>query len=119
MKRIFSFFDTKLPGCHRAPEQLGPVVNLKPVERFDQMQPWTELKAFALHMQARLEEKETDPKKMGKSWRSTPMIELEEELRNQVLQLGYAFRRNDKELIRKKAVDVANYCMMIYDNLDR
>lgn len=80
---------------------------------------WPEIIAFGKHMLARLEEKETDPKKMGKSWRSMPMIELEEELRNQVLQLGYAFRRNDKELIRKKAVDAANYLMMIYDNLGR
>ena len=82
---------------------------------------WRELEAFAFEMQRRLEEKETDPKKMGKSWRSMPMIELEEELRNQVLQLGYAFRKmgDDRELIRKKAVDVANYCMMIYDNLGR
>ena len=82
---------------------------------------WNELIEFMGEMQRRLEEKETDPKKMGKSWRSMPMIELEEELRNQVLQLGYAFRKmgDDRELIRKKAVDVANYCMMIYDNLGR
>ena len=83
------------------------------------LESWPALSSFMNHMLARLEEKETDPKKMGKSWRSTPMIELEKELRNQVLQLGYAFRRNDKELIRKKAVDAANYLMMIYDNLGR
>lgn len=47
------------------------------------------------------------------------MLFLEEDLRHQVLQLGYAFRINDEALIRKKAVDVANYCMMIYDNLGR
>ena len=80
---------------------------------------WNELIEFMGQMQRRLEEKETDPKKMGKSWRSMPMIELEEELRNQVLQLGYAFRKDDRELIRKKAVDVANYCMMIHDNIGR
>jgi len=80
---------------------------------------WNELIAFMGEMQWRLEEKETDPDKMGKSWRSMSLIELEEELRNQVLQLGYALRRDDRELIRKKAVDVANYCMMIHDNLGR
>ena len=80
---------------------------------------WNELIEFMGQMQRRLEEKETDPKKMGKSWRSMPMIELEEDLRHQVLQLGYAFRQDNRELIRKKAVDVANYCMMIYDNLGR
>jgi hypothetical protein len=80
---------------------------------------WTELIEFMGEMQRRLEEKNQPPYMMGKSWRSMPMIELEEELRNQVLQLGYAFRRDDRELIRKKAVDVANYCMMIHDNIGR
>lgn len=89
---LFSFFNSKLPGCHKAPEQLGPVVHLRPGDRFALFPLWSELTIFALHMQRRLEEKETDPKKMGKGWRSMPMIELEEELRNQVLQLGYAGR---------------------------
>lgn len=80
---------------------------------------WNELIEFMGEMQRRLEEKNQPPYMMGKSWRSMPMIELEEELRHQVLQLGYAFRKDDRELIRKKAVDVANYCMMIYDNLGR
>ncbi|NLI41281.1 MAG: hypothetical protein GX421_08900 [Caldisericales bacterium] len=80
---------------------------------------WRELEAFAFAMQRRLVEKEADPKKRGKSWLSMSIIELEEELRHQVLQLGYAFRQDNRELIRKKAVDVANYCMMIYDNLGR
>lgn len=79
------------------------------------LKEWPELDRFSLHMQARLEEKETDPCKRDKSWKTTPIIELEEELRNQVIQLGFAFRKGDKELIRKKAVDVANYCMMVYD----
>jgi len=34
---------------------------------------WTELIEFMGEMQRRLEEKETDPDKMGKSWR-TPQI---------------------------------------------
>ena len=80
---------------------------------------WTELIEFMGEMQRRLEEKNQPPYMMGKSWRSMPMIELEEELRHQVLQLGYAFRKDDRELIRKKAVDVANYCMMIHDNIGR
>lgn len=80
---------------------------------------WPELEAFAFEMQRRLVEKETDPKKRGKSWQSMSIIELEEDLRHQVLQLGYAFRQDNRELIRKKAIDVANYCMMIYDNLGR
>ncbi len=83
------------------------------------MADWRELEAFTFAMLQRLVEKEADPKKMGKSWRSMPMIELEEDLRHQVLQLGYAFRQDNRELIRKKAIDVANYCMMIYDNLGR
>ncbi len=80
---------------------------------------WNELIEFMGEMQRRLEEKNQPPYMMGKSWRSMPMIELEEELRHQVLQLGYAFRKDDRELIRKKAVDVANYCMMIHDNIGR
>ena len=79
---------------------------------------WNELIEFMGEMQRRLEEKETDPDKMGKSWRQMPMIELEEELRNQVLQLGYALRRDDPALIRKKAIDVANYCMMVWDRIE-
>ena len=34
---------------------------------------WTELIEFMGEMQRRLEEKETDPDKMGKSWRSMPI----------------------------------------------
>ncbi len=83
------------------------------------MADWRELEAFTFAMLQRLVEKEADPKKRGKSWQSMSIIELEEDLRHQVLQLGYAFRINDEALIRKKAVDVANYCMMIYDNLGR
>lgn len=78
---------------------------------------WNELIDFMGQMQRRLEEKETDPDKRGKAWKETPTDELEEELRNQVIELGFAFRKADPELIRKKAVDVANYCMMIYDSL--
>ncbi len=80
---------------------------------------WNELIEFMGEMQQRLEEKNQPPYMMGKSWRTMPLIELEEELRNQVLQLGYALRRDDPALIRKKAIDVANYCMMVYDNLGR
>ena len=76
---------------------------------------WNELIEFMGEMQRRLEEKNQPPYMMGKSWRSMPMIELEEELRHQVLQLGYAFRKDDRELIRKKAVDVANFAMRIAD----
>lgn len=79
---------------------------------------WNELIEFMGEMQRRLEEKETDPDKRGKSWRTMPLIELEEELRNQVLQLGYALRRDDRGLIKKKTVDVANYCMMIWDRTE-
>jgi len=79
---------------------------------------WNELIEFMGEMQRRLEEKNQPPYMMGKSWRSMPMIELEEELRNQVLQLGYALRRDDRELIKKKTVDVANYCMMIWDRTE-
>jgi len=79
---------------------------------------WNELIEFMGEMQRRLEEKNQPPYMMGKSWRSMPMIELEEELRNQVLQLGYALRRDDRGLIKKKTVDVANYCMMIWDRTE-
>jgi hypothetical protein len=90
------------------------VTNINSLEPF-----WPELIRFAGHMQARLEEKDcTDPDKMDKAYKKTPVVELEEELRNQVIQLGFAFRKGDKELIHKKAVDVANYCMMVYDRTE-
>lgn len=79
---------------------------------------WPEIEKFAFDMQRRLEEKETDPRKRDKAWKKTPIVELEEELRNQVIQLGFAFRKGDKKLICKKAVDVANYCMMVYDRTE-
>jgi len=60
---------------------------------------WNELIEFMGAMQRRLVEKEADPKKRGKSWQSMSIIELEEELRHQVLQLGYAFRQDNRELI--------------------
>lgn len=84
----------------------------------NRMLVWNELIEFMGEMQRRLDEKNQPPYMMGKSWRSMPMIELEEELRNQVLQLGYALRRDDPALIRKKAIDVANYCMMVWDRIE-
>ncbi len=75
-----------------------------------------ELKSIVKRQEARLREKNTDPSKADDAWKDMPIINLVSRLRHQAQQLHNAVRSQDRELVMKKAADVANYCMMVHDN---
>ena len=70
----------------------------------------TPLKDFALVMESILKENDH---KGGWEW-DTPQ-QLMTRLDEEVGELHQAFRDNDPYLVQKELVDVANFCMMIYD----
>jgi hypothetical protein len=74
---------------------------------------WPELDAFTAAMRARLEEKAPE---RGKSWKAWAEEQVLGWMNDAVFHLEDAiFEGGDTAMIRKKAVDVANFAMMIFD----
>lgn len=81
--------------------------------KIEKAEEWPELIAFACAMRARLEEKA--PERGGKSWKDASLPRLLNEICRHYGMLYEGIARSDETEIKKKAIDVANLAMMIYD----
>jgi len=78
-----------------------------------------ELKSIVKRQEARLREKNTDPSKADDAWKDMSIINLVSRLIYQAQLLHNAvMMTQDRDLVRKKAADVANFCMMVHDTAE-
>lgn len=81
-------------------------------ERKEAVEAWPELVDFTAAMRARLDEKAPD---RAKSWKDANPESLFDALAVHYEKLYLKIRKEDPANIRKKAVDLANLAMMIYN----
>jgi hypothetical protein len=74
-----------------------------------------ELQKFAEAMEKILEYQ--DRYKSG--WENCTLQYLSMRLTQERKELAEAFQKKDKEAIKHECCDIANFCMMIYDNIDK
>lgn len=78
-----------------------------------------EVERFALLMEAAMQERDRD---WGKNWRGSNMTYFVDRLHQEIDELVIAIHNDPDSLnpdaVKKEAADVANFCMMIAEEID-